>query len=50
MNGSPQNKRMVAWKGVLTAADALKIVDYIKSLWSFRSLACQGALHMKCMH
>lgn len=49
LNGSPRNARMLAWKQVLTRKDAEDLVAYIKSLWSFRSLACQGVRHMKCM-
>lgn len=49
LNGSPRNQRMVAWKEVLSRGDAESLVVYIKSLWNFRSLACQGARHMKCM-
>ncbi len=51
LNGSPRNKRMPAWKDEgLTPDDARNLVAYIKSLWSFRSLACQGGRHMRCMH
>ncbi len=49
LNGSERNKRMIAWKETFSRADAENIVIYIKSLWSFRSLACQGARHMACM-
>lgn len=49
LNGSPRNERMIAWKGSLTREDAKRLVTYIKSLWSFRSLACQGTKHMACM-
>ena len=49
MTGSPRNERMVAFKETLTREQAAKIVAYIKSLWNFRSLACQGPQHMKCM-
>jgi len=49
LNGSPRNERMIAWKENLSRQDAQDIVTYIKSLWSFRSLACQGAKHMACM-
>ncbi len=51
LNGSPRNKRMAAWKdGGMTSEDARNLVAYIKSLWNFRSLACQGGRHMRCMH
>lgn len=50
LNGSARNKRMIAWKETLSQKDAEDLVVYIKSLWNFRSLACQGARHMKCMH
>ena len=50
LNGSPrQGSPMVAWKAQLSKADAESLVAYIKSLWSFRSIACQGARHMSCM-
>jgi len=49
LNGSPRNERMVAFKETLSEKEAKTIVTYIKSLWSFRSLACQGAKHMACM-
>ncbi len=49
LNGSSRNERMIAWKETLSRADAERLVAYIKSLWSFRSLACQGGRHMKCM-
>lgn len=49
LNGSPRNERMIAWKETLSREDAVNLVAYIKSLWSFRSLACQGARHMTCM-
>ncbi len=51
LNGSPRNERMLPWKehGV-TRKDAESLVAYIKSLWNFRSLACQGSRDMSCMH
>lgn len=49
LNGSERNERMIAWKETLSRQDAIDLVGYIKSLWSFRSLACQGARHMACM-
>ena len=50
MNGSPRNERMLAWKDHgLTKEDARDVVAYIKSLWNFSSLACQGPRHMRCM-
>lgn len=50
LNGSPRNERMLPWKEHgITRADAESLVAYIKSLWSFRSLACQGSRHMSCM-
>ncbi len=48
LNGSPRNERMRGWKGEMTEAQARDIVAYIKSLWNFRSLACQGPRHMIC--
>ena len=50
LNGSPrEGSPMIAWKGQLSRSDAESLVAYVKSLWSFRSLACQGARHMACM-
>ena len=49
LNGSERNERMIPWKDNLSREDAESVVTYIKSLWSFRSLACQGARHMSCM-
>jgi mono/diheme cytochrome c family protein len=49
LRGSDRNKRMIAWKGTLSRQDAEDIVAYLKSIWNFRSLACQGARHMQCM-
>lgn len=48
-DGSPRNERMIAWKNELSDAEIKDAISYIKSLWSFRSLACQGAKHMACM-
>ncbi len=48
-NGSPRNERMAAFKDSLSEDDVANVVVYIKSLWTFRSLACQGARHMACM-
>ena len=51
LDGSPRNPRMAAWKDAgLTRDDARSLTAYIKSLWNFRSLACQGSRHMRCMH
>lgn len=50
LNGSPRNPRMLPFKDILPEEDAKNTVAYIKTLWNFRSLACQGALHMRCMH
>ncbi len=49
LNGSSRNERMIAWKTALSPDNAADLVAYIKSLWSFRSLACQGGRHMRCM-
>ncbi len=49
LNGSERNKRMIAWKQKLSREDAENILAYIKSIWTFRSKACQGARHMQCM-
>ncbi|NQU57576.1 MAG: c-type cytochrome [Rhodospirillales bacterium] len=49
LNGSPRNERMIAWKEQLSRQEAEQLVAYIKSLWNFRSLACQGSRHMTCM-
>ena len=49
LNGSAQpGSRMIAWKTALSEEDAGMVVAYIKSLWSPRSLACQGPKHMTC--
>jgi len=51
LNGSPRNERMIAWKDHdLSREDAESVVAYIKSLWNFTSLSCQGPRHMSCMH
>lgn len=49
LNGSSRNERMVAFKETLSNEDVDNVISYVKSLWSFRSLACQGARHMSCM-
>jgi photosystem II stability/assembly factor-like uncharacterized protein len=49
LNGSPRNPRMMPFKDFVNEHDARDLIAYIKSLWSFRSLACQGARHMRCM-
>jgi mono/diheme cytochrome c family protein len=50
LEGSPRNPRMAAWKHVLTEDDAIKLVEYIKSLWSpYIRENCQGPKHMQCM-
>jgi mono/diheme cytochrome c family protein len=49
LEGSSRNPRMLPFKELLTEDEARDVVSYIKSLWSFRSLACQGARHMQCM-
>ena len=46
---SQENSRMEAWKDILSKTDAENVLGYIKSLWSFRSIACQGSRHMACM-
>ena len=46
---SQEGSRMKAWKDTLSKADAQNVVAYMKSLWSFRSVACQGSRHMACM-
>lgn len=48
LKGSSRNKRMIAWQGTLSRQDAWDIVAYLKSIWTFSSLACQGPRHMKC--
>jgi hypothetical protein len=40
---------MIPFKELVTENEARSLVAYIKSLWGFRSLACQGARHMRCM-
>jgi photosystem II stability/assembly factor-like uncharacterized protein len=49
LNGSSRNPRMIPFKELVTENEARSLVAYIKSLWGFRSLACQGARHMRCM-
>lgn len=49
LNGSPRTPRMPAWKGTLSEKQVRDIVDYIKSLWGPRAIACQGPKHMACM-
>ncbi len=50
LEGSQQEgSRMVAWKEELSKTDAKNVLTYMKSLWSLRSLACQGSRHMACM-
>jgi mono/diheme cytochrome c family protein len=50
LNGSPRNERMIAWKEHdVSKEDAESLVAYIKSLWNFTSLSCQGPRHMSCM-
>lgn len=51
LEGSPvEGSRMGPWKDTLSRAEAESLVAYMKSLWNFRSHACQGAWHMKCRH
>lgn len=50
LNGSSRNPRMLPFKDIISKEDAKDAVAYIKSLWNFRSLACQGVRHMRCMH
>ena len=50
LNGSSRNPRMLPFKDIMTEDEAKNTVAYIKTLWNFRSLACQGARHMRCMH
>jgi mono/diheme cytochrome c family protein len=47
--GSPRNERMIAWEEQMSDDDIDSILAYVKSTWSVRSLACQGARHMTCM-
>ncbi len=47
--GSPRNQRMIPWQEVLSDAEIDDILAYLKSTWNVRSLACQGARHMRCM-
>ena len=49
LNGSQRNERMTAFKDTLSGEDVENVIAYVKSLWNFRSLACQGARHMACM-
>ena len=50
LEGNPRSRtRMPQWKNVISDADTLDLVAYIKSLWPPRILACQGPKHMQCM-
>ena len=49
LKGSPRNPRMMPFEEMVSEDEARDLVAYLKSLWSFRSLACQGARHMRCM-
>ncbi len=49
LEGSTRTKRMPAWRKTISEKQAHDIVAYMKSLWSPRSLACQGPKHMSCM-
>lgn len=50
MEGSEQEgSSMVGWKDTLSRFDVENVLAYIKSLWSFSSVACQGSRHMACM-
>jgi len=48
LEGTRSTKRMPAWKGTLSKKDAQNLVAYLKSLWSDKSIACQGPKHMDC--
>jgi len=48
LEGTRSTKRMPAWKGTLSKNDAQNLVAYLKSLWSDKSIACQGPKHMDC--
>ncbi|WP_300513961.1 c-type cytochrome [Aliiroseovarius sp.] len=47
--GSPRNERMIPWQEVLSDEEIDTIIAYVKSTWSVRSFACQGARHGTCM-
>ncbi len=38
------------FRGGFTREDSENLVAYMKSLWNFNSLSCQGPRHMSCMH
>lgn len=48
-DGSPRTDRMPKWKETLSQDQMENILAYVKSLWNFRSKACQGPKHMACM-
>lgn len=48
-NGSPRNQRMVPFGEFLSDEDIENTLAYVKSLWSIRSLTCQGSRHMGCL-
>lgn len=47
--GSPRNPRMLPFEGIIGKERTKDLVLYLRSLWSLRSLACQGSRHMRCM-
>ena len=49
LEGIPGNNRMPPRKDQLSRKEAKNLVDYIKSLWSDKIIACQGPKHMTCM-
>ena len=50
LNGSTlKDSPMIAWKKVLSEDDAESILAWMKSTWTVKTLACQGARHMACM-
>lgn len=50
LDGNERSRlRMPVFRGILSMAEALDVVAYVKSLWSSRILSCQGPAHMRCM-
>jgi len=49
LNGLARTKRMPAFKSRMSEKEAGDVVEYIKSLWPSRIVACQGPRHMNCM-
>jgi len=49
LQGLQRTDRMPPRTGFISEQEAYDIINYIKSLWSSRIIACQGPKHMTCM-